>query len=55
MDADQKMAPEVLNYLLMLSEIHWQASADKVILFKWGAGEAVGSCCEEQSLKPAEA
>lgn len=55
MDADQKKAPKVLNYLLVLSEIHWQASAGKVILFKEGAGEAAGSCYEEQCLKPAEA
>lgn len=55
MDADQKKTPEVLNSLLVLSEIHWQVSADKVILLKQGAGEAVGSYYEEQSLKPAEA
>lgn len=39
----KKKAPELLNYLLVLSEIHWQPSADKVILVKQGAGEAVGS------------
>lgn len=55
MNSDQKKAPEVLNYLLVLPAIHWQASADKVNLFKQGAGEAVGNCYEEQSLKPAEA
>lgn len=30
-DTDQRKPPEVLNYLLALSEIHWQANADKLI------------------------